>query len=688
MHLIFLFLSLGLLWLHLASAALLATHYLRLSPALNRAFGVVLPILLLFFVEHFIGLGKLDFLWPISSLVCAAYLYRQRAQFSQPEWRRAEIAFGLCFAWAFMWKFLFPSIFPTSERVTDLYFMANYYEGLRLPPPDHWFAGYRYDFYYAFQHYGASFMGRWFGWDIGFTYNIAFALLLSLSLALIWEFARRLLPQHALSRWLLVLAVMLGGTGVSPFLRLIVTPSPQAAATTVVSEEMWASARFIGNYDERVNTEFGRNWFARSKPAAAPSGEFQTRELPIENFGYQFYMGDYHPPLGGFLILFLVLGLMLHLLPNTEASTSSTSANSASLQRIPQALLAMCVPLMLITNTWILPMLAILLTSWVVWRYAQQQAPDWRALWAGLLLGLLLIYPFLQYFSIRTLSTPIRFVNPIDHTPLSAYLLVMWPLLILFVLAACEVRKQKFASLMLAAFLLMVIVGEFVFVDDPSAERFERTNTTMKWWGWLWSGGILGCGAIALASSVRWRKHLAQVVLVLLCTYGWNTAQFLVQGGANQIGKLQGKEWLTDDTPVGDTINYLRHAERGIVLENHLGDAYTNQTLYALFSNQRSLMGWPHHLNVWHPGQQQIWLLNEQVREFYRAEMAQPAAWLLQNQVRYVVWGRPEAALPQWEKLNQAIASQYAWRSFMQTDGSRIGVWERRERELKLDAAP
>ena len=59
--------------------------------------------------------------------------------------------------------------------------------------------------------------------------------------------------------------------------------------------------------------------------------------------------------------------------------------------------------------------------------------------------------------------------------------------------------------------------------------------------------------------------------------------------------------------------------------------------------------------------------------------------WPLHN---IMVWGRPEAALPQWEKLNQAIASQYAWRSFMQTDGSRIGVWERRERELKLDTAP
>lgn len=184
MHLIFLSVSLALLWLHISAAQLISARIFALSPALNRALGVLLPVLLLFFLEHFVGLGRLQWLWPLTTLASAAIHYWQRQQCTTPAWRHAEITFALCLGWGLLWKILFPAIYPTSERVTDLYFMANYYDGQTLPPLDHWFAGYRFDFYYSFQHYAAALMGRWFGWDRGFAYNIAFALLLGLGMSL------------------------------------------------------------------------------------------------------------------------------------------------------------------------------------------------------------------------------------------------------------------------------------------------------------------------------------------------------------------------------------------------------------------------------------------------------------------------------------------------------------------------
>ena len=35
------------------------------------------------------------------------------------------------------------------------------------------------------------------------------------------------------------------------------------------------------------------------------------QDLPLENLGYQYYVGDYHPPLGGFLLLAMALALMV-----------------------------------------------------------------------------------------------------------------------------------------------------------------------------------------------------------------------------------------------------------------------------------------------------------------------------------------------------------------------------------------
>lgn len=682
MHLIHLLISLGLLWLHLAAASLIISRCLPFPWAITRVLAILLPVLALFFFEHFCGLGRLQWLWPISSGVALLVLWAFQDELRNKVWREAELAFALCFGWALLWKLLMPAIFPTSERVTDMYFMANYVAGDTLPPLDHWFAGYRFNFYYSFQHYGGALLARWFDWDLGFAYNIAFALVLGMALALAWHVVRSFLPQpqQAISRYLLIAALAFGGTGVSPFVRLLVDPGPNLRPDS--GDEMWASARFIGNYDARVNTALGKAWFGPPNPLPEPN--FQVRELPLENFGYHFYMGDYHPPLGGFLLLFLMLALMQTLYLAARPSeggknqTEPQTEQDVSRERITHALLALCGPLMLVTNTWVLPMLALLLLAWLVWRYWQKQALHWSALLFGGVLGLVLIYPFLNNFIAQSLHTPIRPVAGIDRTPLAGFLLVMWPLLILFILNIWEAKRNQFALWCALTFLVMMLVGEFMYVDDPSAARHERTNTTMKWWGWMWSGALLTCGALALASSNVWRRRVAQLVLLLLCSYGINTARLLWHVDHSNAGRLSGKEWFTQDAAVKNTVDHLALSEKGVVLENWLGDSYTNQTLYALYSGQRSLLGWPHHVSLWRNGQASVWQLNQEIRDFYLYRNTQPLEWLLRNKVRYIVWGRPEAIHAHWPQIDAAITSHYAWREFTAAGSGKVGVWERR----------
>lgn len=536
---------------------------------------------------------------------------------------------------------------------------------MTLPPPDHWFAGHRFDFYYAFQHYAAALMGRLFGWQIGFAYNIAFALLMALSLTLAWEFTTRFVASR-LHRGILILALALGGTGVSPFIQLFVSPGNDTPMSTLANDQMWASARFIGTYDLRANTELGRQLFPPLTAATKPSPDFEARDLPLENFGYQYFVGDYHPPLGGFLLLFLALALIAHL--------EQKRPDEALHARFAHGLLALTLPVTLITNAWITPLMAVLLFTWAGWRHYRKAPPDWGAIIAGGTLGLLLIYPFLTGFAYHVISTPIRLVRAMDRTPIAQFLLLLWPLLTLFGLALSEKRRRPLVVALVIAFAIMLLLGELVFVDYPDGGKYERTNTTMKWWGWMWSGGLLAAGAMALGSSRRWVRNSAVGVLLLTCSYAIHTAQYIWYTPKGDLGQLAGTHWFTDDAPVKDAIEFLSQAPRGIVLEDWLSDAYSNQTLYALYSRQPSLLGWPSHVSQWHGEPKVVWELNREIKDTHPAALA----WLLQNQVKYIVWGRPESTSAAWQTIQKAIASEYDWRPFLETPETRLGIWARR----------
>ena len=679
MFVIYLALTLGLLYLHLLSVTLLAARWLPYP--LARAGGLLLLLMAAFFVEHFVGLGKLVWLWPLSTALALALVWRMRTRLRERALRHAELAFVLAFLFGLLWRALLPHIDASSERLTDLYFIANYYGGPTLPGPDLWFAGRRFDFYYAFQHYACALMGRWFGMSIGLAYNIGFALLTGLALALAWDVVARMVP-HKISRGVLIVALAAGGTGVSPLFDFLVQAPADGARETHVHGHMWGSSRFIGNFESRVNTEFGRLVLPPFDPATQPAG-FEPLDLPMENFGYHYFVGDYHPPLGAFFILFLMLALIAWL--EQAAPSANPAPNQAPRPTPPNQpaaafLLALCVPAMFITNAWILPMQALLLLVWGLSRKVRKLPLAWPWLVAGGVLGFVLIYPFLNYFVLQVVPTAIRFVSAPDFTPPSRLLVLLWPLLLLFGLLLAEGRKRPLAWVMLLAFGLMLLAGEVLWVDDPNAGRYERNNTTMKWWGWAWSGAILMAGALALASSRRWLRLAALAVLLGPCWQLVATLQFWYNLPPPQLGKLEGHTWLSQDKPVAALINYLKTAPPGRVLENWQGDAYTPQTAYALFGGQAALMGWPNHLNIWRNNAPDIWLLRQQVIDFYQGKNPDALGWLLQHQVRYVAWGHNERRLDeaQWQKLDQALKGGYDWHGFSDQPNNRVGLWVRR----------
>jgi uncharacterized membrane protein len=677
MNLIYTLLTLLLLSVNLAGLTALVSRFVP-SFALARATGILLFCLMFFFAEHFAGLGRLTWLWPITTAVAILLLYVDRARLAEQSFWSAERVFLLAFAYGLAWKLAFPVIYPTSERVTDLVFIGNYLAGERLPPLDHWLPPDRFDYYYALQHYAAALMGRIFGMAPGLTYNFAFAMLMALPISLAWDFAARFLARKW-ARWLVVVTFTLGGTGATPFVHLSydvpVDASGQDGAARA-SEGMWASQRFIGSFDQRLNTDLGRDLFPRQARES-----WEPRDLPAEDFGYQFFVGDYHPPLGGFFLLLLALaaiGAAESARPAQRGNDGGDCATSDGTSAA-QAILALTVPATVATNAWVFPLQGALVLAWIVWRYLNHRPPDWKALLAGGLGGFLLLYPFLAGLAGTALATPIKLVQAQDHTPPAQFLAQHWPLLLFAALGIWQKETRRIALLFSVVFLGLLLVSELIYVDDPTGGKYERTNTTMKWWGWIWSGAAVALGVTLLAGSRRWVRWLTVVSLVAVNLYAYDVARYWMLTGMGDFGKLEAHGVYTSDDTVRNVFRYLGSAPDGIVLENCYGDAYTDSGIYAAFAAKPSLLGWPMHLMTWHGSVGHVWALKEEIKRFYAGTLPNAADWLIANKVDYVVWNAKdqEQQPAAWQSLNQAIGGKYGWMEFQGKPEVHVGLWVR-----------
>src|SRR5215216_3528202 len=170
---------LAVIFLNLIALALVGARYTG-HYTLSRVVTPVAAALVLFFCEHFVGLGRLSWCWPVSTAASMWIVSRGRHELHK-QWR-TETAFLGSFAWVFAWRFSYPGIVPSSEKLGDLAMISSYLPGTRLPPVDVWLPPFPFDVYYSFQHYAAALLGRLFNLGPGLTYNIAFCLIIALTM--------------------------------------------------------------------------------------------------------------------------------------------------------------------------------------------------------------------------------------------------------------------------------------------------------------------------------------------------------------------------------------------------------------------------------------------------------------------------------------------------------------------------
>ena len=638
----------GLVLVNLAGLALLTRGFFK-SWVLARTACLML-VAVPFFIEHFFGLGSLQWVWPVTTLVSGFAIVRHR-RVLLTNWA-TEFVFHGVFFYTLAWRYAFPDIDASSEKITDVTFVSNYLHGGRLPPMDRWLPPFAFDIYYALQHYAAALMGRMTGIPAGTAYNLAICILIAGAVTAGAGAGFLLVGRRRMPALLLTAALLVGGTGVSPFIRLIM-PSPA----------LHSSIRFMGSaLTPRDATRPLGQWLIRKSHGS----QEDALDLPVELLSYLAGLGDFHPPFSGYLLLMLAL-LSIALAEADEAVAAAHVVLGAS------------VPLTIASNAWDLPLQAFLVGAWVCYRVWEQRPVAWKPLFAGAGGSLLLIEPFLIRFAPHTvdLHNAIRFVPRGIHTPLLPGLLVFYPVLVLLLLHLCCGERTGQSMAFCVIWIALLGASEFLFVDDIYGGKFERFNTVLKWWSWIYSGTLLMVGAVNLRSPSRICRWGTVAMLLLACGYARELAGNFVNTPKRHLGQLDGAAWIRDDPAERSALEFLASEPQAVVLQRIPDRSYVAAPALTIFAGQTAFLGWPNHEDIWRGYRPDIDQRHKEIDRFYHATLDNSVQWLEQNNIRHVLWLGGDNGLGTFDQINVKLRGQYFWREFSPAEDFRVGVWTR-----------
>ena len=383
-------------------------------------------------------------------------------------------------------------------------------------------------------------MARILAIPAGTAYNLAICMVVAAAVTAAAGTAWLLVRKRA-ETMLLTAALVIGGTGVSPFIRLIV-PSPA----------IYSSIRFMGAAltPENATSPIGE------KLVRADRVDDKSLDLPVELFSYLIALGDYHPPLSGYLLLMVAL--------LSIASIESREAVNAA-----HVVLGFTVPLTIAANAWDFPLQLFLVAGWAWYRAWSMQRVKWIPLALGACTSLLLIEPFLVRFTPHSaaLHNVIRFVPRDLHTPPMLALLIFYPVIAVLTLHLFFGERSRQSLAFCAIFMALAAASELIYVDDVYSGKYERFNTVLKWWTWIYSGTLLVIGSLNLRSGSRICRVGTVAVLILTCGFARELGGFYFGTPKRHAGELDGAAWVRDDPSDRALLAFLAAQPPSIILE-------------------------------------------------------------------------------------------------------------------------
>ena len=642
--------------INIAALTLLVFPYVP-YPGIARAAGVIVVCLVFFSLEHFVGLGRLAPLFIPLTAASAYVIWWNRERFAEGTCRTGEIVFLCAIAYGALWRLAFPEVIEDNDRLTDFHFVANYMAGDRLPPLDYWLP---LDYYYTFQHYSAALLGRLFGLTPGASFTLGPVILPALVIGLAWNFLT-ILRLRLWAKLLSIVALAIGGTGISPLLHLITTPPsyPFFSYGSAV-EALIYNSRLLGQFDSSVASPL---WLAIA-------GETEkSLRLPIETFGYQYAIGGYHPVLAGFLLQFLALAII-----------AALQQASKEVRARLEVLLGLSVPLTFCGNAWMFPLQAALVGAWIV--FDRRSSGKWRVgyIAAGIGIGVLLLLPFLAGIGASSAYMRLHLIPWEQQTPLAQFLVVWWPLIVLALAVVLFGLSGSLAGMLAGLFVALLVFSEVINASDGIfLHDYIRFNATLKWWGWIFTGGVFCLSAFLLGSQARAARISAAVVLVLVSVFAIDAGRYFAFRSHEFAGKIDGMGAYAKDPANGRMLRNLVDAPFGVVLEPVYDEFPRDTGIYGSFALKPNVVGIPYVLEIWKRNLTELPGLVADIKAFYAGTLPNASQFLADHDVSYVVWSlRESRGLQAWQAINDAIGGEYRWVEFATAPDAHIGLWIRR----------
>jgi uncharacterized membrane protein len=247
-------------------------------------------------------------------------------------------------------------------------------------------------------------------------------------------------------------------------------------------------------------------------------------------------------------------------------------------------------------------------------------------------------------------------------------------------LAPWSREKRSLSLFFVGLWAVLLAATEIFYNHDINGGTWERFNSTLKWWGWIYAAGVLSLGALNLCSRSRFCRYASLVVVLLPCIQIYDYGRQFVETPKESLGMLDGTYWITRDIALRDMVSALQERPDGICLDSGVTFANTDATTLAIYANKQAFMGWPVQEGIWREFRTEVRDRVAQVDDFYKGRLEDPLKWLSENNVRYVLWLQKDndnqnaRFVPLWDK----IRSRYAWRHFAGNDGDwAVGFWER-----------
>ena len=203
-----------------------------------------------------------------------------------------------------------------------------------------------------------------------------------------------------------------------------------------------------------------------------------------------------------------------------------------------------------------------------------------------------------------------------ERAPIAQFLIVFWPLIVLAVAVPLAGQARSLAGFLAAVFLgLLVFTELFNFFDGGYSGEFARFNAALKWWGWIFTGGVFAISAFLLASDRRAVRVVAAITLVLVSVFALDSGRIFAFRGFS--GKIDGSRFYAQDLSNARMMDYLANAPRGIVLEKVYEERPIDTGIYGSFAVKPSLVGVPWILNVWKRDLTELPGLIAEIKSFY-----------------------------------------------------------------------